>query len=259
MKLGKLQVPKLSRITWIGAGAVVTAGVVDFLSTRGGASSGYDPYAQPPYSELPGGSTEPPDDGGALVAWDPITTAPQQSGAFASETPAFSAPAPVQRSVATAPVTQEISYVDRFGNPATLEQIFAQTFTVAQPSPPVYQAPAAPVYRASYVAPAPAPVVVSSIPERFRSLFGLEAVHGDGGARDPFAADSAYSYVAPSSSYQAPIIASSLKTPGGGLAYPAMQETAIGGLESIHGAGGARDPFAGDAAVAGGGGGGGSW
>lgn len=238
MKLGKLQIPKLSRNTWIGAGAVVVAGVVYFLSTRGSASSGYDPYAQPPYSELPAGSTEPPDDTVSSFI-DPIFSAPSPLAPTANDYPAYSEPAPVQRTVASvtsAPVVQEMSYVDRFGNPATLEQIYAQKFTVAAPP---YQAPAAPVY---YQAPAPAPVVESSIPEQFRHLFGLEKIHGDGGARDPFANDAAYSYAAPQPTviYPSPIIASNIKTPGGGLAYPAGIETypsgGSGGADSTGGA-----------------------
>jgi len=250
----KLALPKkLDKDAWIVIGGAASAVVaVVALSSRGGAKSELGAYGELPYADLPAGSTgDTSDDPGGL--FDPILTAPNQTAPSFGDYPAYEAPMTVQRAQ-PAPIPSIIpaSYADRYGNPSTLEQIFAQKFEVASP---VYQAPApASVYRAPTSA--PAPVVVSSIPDRFRSLFGLEAIHGAGGARDPFANE--YSYMPPSL-YQAPIIARSLKAPGGGLAYPAPAAP-ISGLEAIHGAGGARDPFAAEwAGAGGGGGGGGSW
>lgn len=220
-----VKVPKLNRNTMVVIGGAGVAAVVYFLSSRGSSAPSADPFAQAPYEELPGGSTEPVDD------LDPIIVAPSQVAPPTSDYPAYTPPRTVQRTVAPAPAPiAPTTYADRYGNPATLEQIFAQDFRST--SPAIAQAPS-PAPTSTYRAPAPAPAYYADRAGNRVTLDQLLAGFSNSDARQAptiTAVGASYSTPDPTPLYVSPIVARNLKTPGGGLAYPGgAVETYIGG------------------------------
>lgn len=206
----KLDLKKIghNRDLWIvigGAAAAVTA-VAVLAGGRGKAassSSTTDPYAQ-----LPGGATSPDaQPANPHLGQDPILTAPPSGNPPDWQyTPYVPPPAPVTR--AAVPVEPPAYYHDAKGNPATLEQIFAQKFPIAGSAPPP---------------PPPPPTVIPAGPITWAPGYGP---NGRTVAQSAAAAWASTSTVV---TYPDPIVARNLKTPGGGLAYPAGTETFIGG------------------------------
>jgi hypothetical protein len=220
-----------NRDTWVvigGAAAAVTA----FAVVSGRGSSSAPSFAYPGLDDTSAGSGDSgsnPGDGAPAHASDPMSDFGPVTWPTAVSRPA-AAPVP-SSSLPPSP-----AFVDRLGNPATVDQIMAQHFDVAAPVATAQLAPSAPVRSASIASIVKAPA--SFFVDRTGNRVTLEELMGqsfftnsDARQAPPVSASgSAYSVPAPAPLFVEPIVARNIKTPGGALAYPGGGvETYIGG------------------------------